>query len=470
MSLVKSIAICQARPVAGDVASSARIIILWMEKASAAGADIALFGELFLSDYDLDNVSTLSISKHDEVIKDISKAAKRLKIAVAFGYSEVDGSQYYDSLMFIDGDGTVMGNYRKVHVWPGTEDHHYQAGKQSVVVNWGGVKVGLAICVDVCMSEFVSSMVVNDGADIIVVASALVDGPRYRKTPEVIVPTRALENRCFIAYLDLAGDKYNGVSRVCDPFGQCVVSASTTEEVLLLCNISLPPKDVPFRYHSLRRPSLQVRPYETEIPWNIEGDADVENFFNHRAHYYDEQMDGIYNGPKIAAQELTKVVLKKDKKLLDVAAGTGLVGKALFDMGFTDITALDRNEQMLKHAASKHVYKEIIQGSFGEKTKALADNSFYASVCVGAFLTSGFLDPFVTVKEMIRLTEIGGIILILVNSTELSEPNGVAIMQNLEGAVCEAKEKNLCDLVTKATVPKYLEECEGVVWVLRKRE
>merc|ERR1719328_144279 len=33
-----------------------------------------------------------------------------------------------------------------------------------------------------------------------------------------------------------------------------------------------------------------------------------KSFFTGRAHYYDKQMDGLYNGPKIAAQELAKLV------------------------------------------------------------------------------------------------------------------------------------------------------------------
>ena len=211
--------------------------------------------------------------------------------------------------------------------------------------------------------------------------------------------------------------------------------------------------------------AASVKPYEEEIPWKIEGEGKVEKFFDNRAHYYDKQMEGIYNGPRISAQQLTKFVTEKEKKILDIAAGTGLIGKALFDEGFTNITAIDRNEQMLKQAASKGVYTEIHMGSFEDNS--LADNSFHACVCVGAFLTSGFLDPVRAVKEMIRLTAIDGIILIMVNGTELGECKSV--MQSLVGAFSAATEKGLCNLVTETFVPNYLEACEGVMWVLRKK-
>ena len=40
-------------------------------------------------------------------------------------------------------------------------------------------------------------------------------------------------------------------------------------------------------------------------------------------------------------------------KVLDVAAGTGIVGKALWDVGFRHITALDFSREMLAVAKKK---------------------------------------------------------------------------------------------------------------------
>ena len=266
-----------------------------------------------LSDYDLDNFASLSEPQHGTVAECIAEEARRLGIAVVYGYSEVEKqNQYYNSLMFIDDTGKHLANYRKVHVWPGTEDLHYKAGHAPVVVNWGGVKVGLAICVDVCMSEFITTMVADGGAQLIVVATALVDHPLYQKSPLFIVPTRSLENRCFIAYTDLAGKKYSGMSRMCNPCGECIVSSNTSEEVLLLATISLEDcESVPFRYHSLRRPNVYIMPYATEMPWKKEGADSVNKFFKGRAHYYDRQMEGMYNAPLIAAQALSSYIQRK---------------------------------------------------------------------------------------------------------------------------------------------------------------
>lgn len=466
----KVVAICQAKPASGSLRESVAIIITWMEKASQAGADIALFGELFLSNYDLDNIRSLSETKDGSAAKCISEAAKRLGIAVIYGYSEVENSYYFDSLMFIDSQGRRLANYRKVHVWPGTEDLNYKCGDVPVVVDWCGLKIGMAICVDVCMSEFIAVMAANGGAQLIVVATALVDSPRYDNTPVVIVPARAFENRCYIAYVDLAGEKYSGMSRLCDPYAHCLVSSQTNDEAMLLSTIDMKKCDeVPFRYHSLRRPEVYTIPYKNENPWTKDKPEGVQSYFKNRACYYDRQMDGIYSGPAIAANALSGLVEKKAKKVLDVAAGTGLVGKALSEKGFTNIIALDRSEEMLKHSSSKNVYSDLICGPFEVKAKSIPDQSFHVCICVGAFLTQGFLDPTVTIYEMVRIVEEGGIILLLVNATELEEPQCKEIKKSLESACDGVVKKRMCSCLQMITVSKYLEDCEGKMWIFKKK-
>lgn len=466
----RKIAVCQARPATANVKASVGTIIEWMKKAARAGADIALFGELFLSNYDLENISTLSEPVDGPSAKAISQAAKQLNIAVIYGYSEVENSVYYDSLMFIDENGVRLANYRKVHVWPGTEDLYYDNGDAPVVVNWGSVKVGLAICVDVCMSEFISVLAADGGAQLIVVATALVDSPRYEKTPLIIVPARAYENRCYIAYTDLAGERYSGMSRICDPYGECITSTKTTEEALLMATIPFGTcANVPFRFDSLTRSTAYVLPYEVEIPWKIEERNEVQKFFSNRAHYYDQQMDGIYNGPKLAASALSNYVIDKKKKVLDIAAGTGLVGKALSCEGFINITALDMNLQMLEEAKSKNVYSKTICGTFEEEVKNIPKRSFHACICVGAFLTAGFLDPDISISEMINLTEKGGYLLLLVNNDELDQPQCLPTKKALENACETIVTKGLCECVQKSTIPNYLEECNGKMWIFKTK-
>ena len=465
----KSFAICQASP-SGNVAENVQKIIEWMKNAAKSGAEIALFGELFLSDYNLSDVESLSVPSDGVAAITIANAAKEIGIAVVFGYSEVADGRYYNSLMFIDKHGERIANYRKVHVWP-TEAGWYTPGDTTTVVDWEGYRVGLGICADVCMHEYVSAMVLRGGAQMVIIINALVDGTCYVKTPLLLAPARAYENRCYIVYVDLAGERYEGMSRLYNPLGDCVVSACTHEEVLLTCTIPLYVK-VPYTYHTLRRPEVYsaVVSYETELPWRKRSREDVKQYFTKRACYYDKQMEYVYNGPSIAAHALAEIITgsNKSKKILDVAAGTGLVGKALSSEGFTNIIALDMSESMLEHLKQKKVYKDVILGEFEQEAKKIPCCTFYVCMCVGGFLTSGFLNPAVAVREMVRIAEKGGYVLLLWNATELENPQCTETQQHLEQALQEVTSGGLCQCIQRAQVSQYLQDCTGSLTILQK--
>ena len=121
---------------------------------------------------------------------------------------------------------------------------------------------------------------------------------------------------------------------------------------------------------------------------------------------------------------------------------------------------------MLKQSAAKKVYSQLINGSFEVAAKDIPDESFHACICVGAFLTVGFLDPAVSIVEMVRLVERGGYILLFVNSTELQEPQCKSVLESLENICLSVVEKGVCECVQKSTVPKYLDDCEGLMWIL----
>ena len=442
-----------------------------MERAASAGADLAVFGELILSDYNIEDFHALAEQQDGPSAAAITNAARRIGIAVIYGYSEVEDDRYYNSLLFIDSDGKHIANYRKAHIWP--TEHLYTPGDAVTVVDWGGVlKVGLGVCVDVCMAEFVQAMVTHGGAQLVVGINALVGGKMYENTPKIIVPARAFENRCYIAYACLAGQKYLGASRVCNPFGECIVSAMSSDENMLMAAIPLNThKGVPFHYLPLRRPELYgsgAIGYEAEIPWKRDNNDSVQQYFRHRACYYDNQMVKVYNGPGIAARTLASLVAEKNASVLDVAAGTGLVGKALYEQGFTNLVALDQSEAMLEYAMKKNVYSRTILGTFEEEARKMSDGSFHVCTCVGAFLTAGFLKPVTSVEEMVRLVEIGGYVLLLWNETELNREQCQSTKKSLESVIDKIVQSRQCECVSHTSVPNYLDKCQGMLCALKK--
>jgi ubiquinone/menaquinone biosynthesis C-methylase UbiE len=86
---------------------------------------------------------------------------------------------------------------------------------------------------------------------------------------------------------------------------------------------------------------------------------------------------------------VTKSGMKKENiKILDVAAGTGLVGEELKKRGFNEqnVTALDLCPDMLNVARKKNVYGKLIQAPFGSTMpKGMTARSFDCVIMCGGF-------------------------------------------------------------------------------------
>ncbi|MBO1351996.1 MAG: class I SAM-dependent methyltransferase [Hormoscilla sp. GUM202] len=88
--------------------------------------------------------------------------------------------------------------------------------------------------------------------------------------------------------------------------------------------------------------------------------------------------------PRNAALALQKVLPTKDAKILDAGAGTGLLGEALAELGYTKVIAADLSQEMLAVAKKKQVYKELYQCNL-EDSQAFAKETFDAILATGVF-------------------------------------------------------------------------------------
>ena len=72
----------------------------------------------------------------------------------------------------------------------------------------------------------------------------------------------------------------------------------------------------------------------------------------------------------------------KDAIILDAGAGTGMVGEALAELGYTQIVGVDISEAMLENARKKQVYQAQYQGNLEEIINFLDKESFDAIISV----------------------------------------------------------------------------------------
>ncbi|MBC6480596.1 MAG: methyltransferase domain-containing protein [Hormoscilla sp. GM7CHS1pb] len=129
---------------------------------------------------------------------------------------------------------------------------------------------------------------------------------------------------------------------------------------------------------------------------------------------YDRDMVNVFGnvGPQKTVEVFVKYVAT-DAKIIDVGAGTGLVGQLLYQQGYHHLDALDISWQMLEEARKKNIYDELYKGTLGQHLD-LASDSYQAIMAKGVFAPGHA--PSSAFDELIRITSKGGIIIFTLRS------------------------------------------------------
>lgn len=154
-------------------------------EAAKNGANIILLPELFEGYYfckDMDEkyFSWAQPLQNNPVIAEFIPLAKEYHVVILVSYFEKTEEKYFNSLVAIDTDGTVMDNYRKTHIpdGPGYEEKFYftpgDTGFKVYKTEFGNV--GIGICWDQWFCETARALTLM-GADIIFYPTAIGSEP-----------------------------------------------------------------------------------------------------------------------------------------------------------------------------------------------------------------------------------------------------------------------------------------------------
>ena len=156
-----------------------------IRKAAAEGANIILLPELFEREYfcqqrRYDFYSYARTVEESEAVAMGVRLAKELGVVLPISFYERDVNNLYNSIACIDGDGTILGVYRKTHI---PDDHYYQekfyfvpgdTGFQVFDTAYG--KIGVGICWDQWFPETARAMAVK-GAELLFYPTAIGSEP-----------------------------------------------------------------------------------------------------------------------------------------------------------------------------------------------------------------------------------------------------------------------------------------------------
>ncbi len=214
-------------------------MISMTKEAADKGADIIAFPELAYNGYHLESADMQKTAETMDgpMVQSLRKVAEEKGIYIIAGYAEaVDiPGRMYNSAIFINDKGEVIGNMRKVNAW-GVEKLKFREGHEFPVIDTPLGKIGMMICYDVEYPEPARILALK-GAELIFVCSVW-SIPAARRW-ELDVPGNALFNVLFFAGANTVGDNSCGDSMVAGPNGEILARASKDKEEILYCDVDL---------------------------------------------------------------------------------------------------------------------------------------------------------------------------------------------------------------------------------------
>ena len=150
----------------------------------------------------------------------------------------------YDSSPVIDGDGTILGITRMVHITDYEHFHeqgYYRPGDTGAPVYDTSVgRLGVAICYDRHYPEYMRALAVA-GAELVIVPQAGATGEWPDGLYEAEMQVAAFQNGYFTALVNRVGGEehlnFAGESFVCGPDGRVLARAGAGTDEILTCDV-----------------------------------------------------------------------------------------------------------------------------------------------------------------------------------------------------------------------------------------
>jgi predicted amidohydrolase len=256
-----------------DVGANLERSTHWIAEAAKMGAELVVLPENFAFTGEeakkRETAETLSTDHAGPILSALVAAAKKHNVfVIGGGMPEKSGDfeRPFNASVLVDADGRIASVYRKVHLFDvaladGTnirESDATKAGKDVVVTDVRGAKVGMSICYDLRFPEMYRKLV-DAGARVITIPAAftLTTGKDHW---HVLMRARAIENEVFVLAAAQHGKhprgrQTYGKALICDPWGDVLAQCGEGEGVAVA--------NLDFAYQDRVRASLPCLDHRT---------------------------------------------------------------------------------------------------------------------------------------------------------------------------------------------------------------
>lgn len=226
--------IVQYDVVQGDVDNNIERVDSALSVLADAGVVLSVLPEMWSCGFDNENLQIHAL-KTPAILDALCKTARDRSMVIAGSLPELGEQMVYNTMYVIDSDGSVAGQYRKIHLFTPTGEHHYfSRGETPVICNTALGTVGLMICYDLRFPEL-GRVLTDMGASMLLISA---QWPDVRKEHwNVLVRARAIENQMFVIASNRCGADpdlaYAGNSQIVSPWGELLARAGVTESNLI---------------------------------------------------------------------------------------------------------------------------------------------------------------------------------------------------------------------------------------------
>ena len=245
------VALAQVNPTVGDLVGNAALIKDGVAAAAAQGAQIAIFPEMVLTGYPVEDLA-LRPSFQQASRAALAKLATEIdpSIVAIVGYLDqvvtTDGAGKPQNKVAVISGGAVKASYAKCHL-PNygvfDEYRNFAPGSETLVVRIHGVDVGIAICEDLWIDGGITAQLAARKPGLVIVPNG---SPYERNKDDIrlsLVTGRARQAAAPLVYVNLTGGQddlvFDGDSIVVNAAGDVIARAPQFEDGIMLVDIDV---------------------------------------------------------------------------------------------------------------------------------------------------------------------------------------------------------------------------------------
>lgn len=245
------VALAQVNPTVGDLVGNAALIKDGVAAAAAQGAQIAIFPEMVLTGYPVEDLA-LRPSFQQASRAALAKLATEIdhSIVAIVGYLDqvvtTEGAGKPQNKVAVISGGEVKASYAKCHL-PNygvfDEYRNFAPGDQTLVVRIHGVDVGIAICEDLWIDGGITAQLAARKPGLVIVPNG---SPYERNKDDIrlsLVTGRARQAGAPLVYVNMTGGQddlvFDGDSIVVNAAGDVIARAPQFEDGIMLVDIDV---------------------------------------------------------------------------------------------------------------------------------------------------------------------------------------------------------------------------------------